>query len=205
MTLKPMNATLNVIAPPTLGVPVIAAGTVLATGYYDDPNTGQRYYYNASTDQWYYQLGTDLIPLSVSWAASPTPKLDLTEGDILRFNLTLRHIGPAVTREFYVAVGTNKTSGTFDEWLGYNQTTQISIPAHTALTIVTGVHVDLIIPGGAFLSNHDGEDGAAYCKIMNGVVLVEGENATPYYYDVCHIVSVEGEFTDLAIASFARI
>ncbi|GAJ04963.1 unnamed protein product, partial [marine sediment metagenome] len=53
----------------------------------------------------------------------------------------------------------------------------------------TSYYVDLVIPSG-----HAGEDGAAYCK-KDQFLIEEGKDSTPYYYDVCHIIPAEGEFT----------
>ncbi|GAJ03713.1 unnamed protein product, partial [marine sediment metagenome] len=170
--------------PPQVGVPVVAPGQVLASGYYTEQTTGQLYYYDAVNDQWYYYAAGLLYPLAISWKPSPSPKIDLAARDTLRFNLTFKYMGPAVTRKFYAAVGNNKTAGTFDEWSGYTTIKNISIPAKTTPTLITGQYVDIVVPTGEPLWGHHGEDGAAYCKIMDGFTLIEGENCTPQYYNV---------------------
>ncbi|MBA7506496.1 hypothetical protein ES706_05187 [subsurface metagenome] len=188
-----------------IGVPVVEPGQVLATGYYTEQTTGQLYYYDAEADQWYYYAAGYLYPLAVSWTPSPSPKIDLVAGDSLRFNLTFKYKGPAVTRTFYAAVGNNKTSGTFEEWSGYTATKNISIPAKTTPTLITGQYIDILVPSGEPFWGHHGEDGAAYCKIMNGFTLTEGVNCTPFYYNVCHIVPAAGEFTDFGITKFEKV
>lgn len=197
---------LSLLDPPTIGVPVVEPGQVLATGYYTEQTTGQLYYYDADKDQWYYVTAAGYIyPLAISWKPSPTVKIDLVAGDKLRFNLTFKYMGPAVTRKFYAAIGDNKTSGGFGEWSGYNVTKSISIPAKTTPTLITGQYIDIVVPTGEPFWGHHGEDGAAYCKIMDGFTLTEGENCTPYYYDVCHIVPAAGEFTEFAITKFEKV
>ena len=196
---------LNLLDPPAIGVPVITPGQVVATGYYTNPTTGQQYYYNANLDQWYYVAAGLLYPLAISWKPSPSSKIDLVAGDKLRFNLTFKYMGPAVTRNFYAAIGNNKTSGTFSEWSGYTATKSISIPAKTTPTLITGQYIDLTIPTGEPLWGHQGEDGAAYCKILDGFTMIEGENCTPLYYDVCHIVPAAGEFTEFGITKFEKV
>lgn len=186
--------------PSVIGVPVVEPGVVLASGYYIEQTSGQQYYYDANLDQWYYYAAGYYYPLAITWTPSPTTKIDLSAGDKLRFNLTFKYMGPAVERSFYVAIGSNKTSGTFDEWFGYNEVKSISIPVKATLTLITGQYIDIIIP-----STHQGEDGAAYCKILNGYTLIEGENCTPYYYDVCHIVPAVGEFTEFGITKFEKV
>lgn len=196
---------LNLLDPPQMGVPVVEPGVVLASGYYTEQTTGQLYYYDAVNDQWYYYAAGLFYPLAITWTPSPTAKIDLVGGDTLRFNLTFKYMGPAVTRSFYAAVGNNKTSGSFEEWSGYNATKNISIPAKTTPTLITGQYIDIVIPTGEPLWGHAGEDGAAYCKIMDGFTLVEGQNCTPYYYNVCHIVEAAGEFTEFAITKFEKV
>ena len=195
---------LNLLDPPAIGVPVITPGQVVATGYYTDPATGQQYYYNANLDQWYYVAAGLLYPLAISWKPSPSAKIDLVAGDILKFNLTFKYMGPAVNRSFYAAVGNNSKSGSFAEWSGYTATKSISIPAKTTPTLITGNHIEIAIPTGESFWGHSGEDGAAYCKILDGFTLVEGQNCTPQYYDVCHIVPAAGEFTEFGITSFVK-
>lgn len=196
---------LNLLDPPAIGVPVVEPGVVLASGYYTEQTTGQLYYYDAVNDQWYYYAAGLLYPLEISWKPSPTAKIDLTAGDKLRFNLTFKYKGPAVSRSFYAAIGNSKTSGSFEEWSGYNATKSIAIPAYETPTLITGKYIDIVIPSGTPLWEHGGEDGGAYCKITDGFTLIEGENCTPYYYNVCHIIPAEGEFTEFAITKFEKV
>jgi len=196
---------LSLLDPPQIGVPVVAPGQVLTSGYYTEQTTGQLYYYDAESDQWYYYAAGLLYPLAISWKPSPSPKIDLAAGDTLRFNLTFKYKGPAVTRKFYAAVGDNKTSGSFGEWSGYTTTKNISIPAKTTPTLITGQYIDIVVPTGEPLWGHHGEDGAAYCKIMDGFTLTEGVNCTPQYYNVCHIVPAAGEFTEFGITKFEKV
>ena len=192
---------LSLLDPPQVGVPVVEPGQVLTSGYYTEQTTGQLYYYDAVNDQWYYYAAGLLYPLAISWKPSPTPVIDLVGGDTLRFNLTFKYMGPMATRKFRAAVGDNKTSGSFGEWDGFNATKNIPIPAKSIPTLITGQYVDIVIPGG----KKEGWDGAAYCKIEDGFTFIEGENITPYYYDVCHIVPAEGEFTEFAITKFEKV
>ncbi len=167
--------------PPAIGVPVVEPGQVLASGYYTEQTSGQLYYYDVTDDQWYYVSATGLLyALAISWKPSPTAKIDLDGGETLRFNLTFKYMGPAVTRSFYAAIGSNKMSGTFAEWSGFNKVKDMLLPAYDTPTLITGRYVDIVVPTGS----HGGEDGAAYCKIVDGFTLIEGENCTPYYYDV---------------------
>lgn len=199
--MEALTVALDLTADLRIGVPVIPAGTVLTTGYYIDPSTGVRYYYNARQDQWYIVSGLSLIPLAISWKPSPSAKIDIAAGETLRFNLSFYYIGPAVTRTFYVALGANKTLGIFDEWSGGAAQSNISIPNCAVKTLITGKYVDIVISGAW---GHTGETAAAYCKILNGITLTEGVNCTPYYYNVCYVLAAKGEVTQFAIASFTK-
>ena len=197
---------LSLLDPPEVGVPVVEPGVVLASGYYTEQTSGQLYYYDAVNDQWYYVSAAGyLYPLAISWTPSPSAMIDLVAGDRLRFNLTFKYMGPAVTRTFYAAVGNNSKSGSFAEWTDFAVTKSISIPEHATPTTITGKYIDLVIPAGSAFWDHEGEDGAAYCKIMDGFTLTEGVNCTPYYYDVCHFVPAAGEFTEFGITKFEKV
>lgn len=185
------------IPPPEIGIPVVSPGVALATGYYSV--AGQQYYYNASLEQWYYVAAGLLYPLA-AWKPSPSDKLSLTGGiDKLRFRFTLKYIGPAVTRSFWAAVGDNKYSGSFNEWDGWQVQQSISIPECSTVTTITDKYIDVPIKTG-----RGGWDGAAYCKILDGLTLTDGKNWTGYYYDVFHIIGEGGEITEFGITKFEK-
>lgn len=187
--------------PTTIPVPILTAGEVLASGYYTDPVTEQLYYYDATANQWYYSAAGYLYPLALSWKPSPTPKIDLIGGvDKLRFRLSFKYKGPAVTQKFRACIGTNKMSGTFDAWSGYDAVKDIDIPKCLTITLITDKYIDIPIP----VDGRAGQDGAAYCK-KDQLLLIEGEDSTPLYYDVCHIVVPEGEFTNMLISKFEKV
>lgn len=189
--------------PSGIGVPVIEAGQVMTTGYYTDTVTGQQYYYNATLDQWYYSAAGLLYPLGISWRPSPSPKIELAAGDILRFLLSFYYMGPLpVTQTFYAAIGVNKTSGTFDEWSGFSARKSWVVPVSDTPSLHSNYYVDVVIP--STWPRHEGEDGAAYCK-KDQLIIEEGKDSTPYYYNVCYIIPAEGEFSDMKITKFEKI
>ncbi|GAH51099.1 unnamed protein product, partial [marine sediment metagenome] len=98
------------------------------------------------------------------------------------------------------ALGGNVKSGGFPEWSGYIVFKTIIIARHDTLDLITDKYIDIVIPP----DGHDGEDGAAYCK-KDQFFIEEGKDSTPYYYDVCHIVKAEGEFTDMTISKFEKV
>ena len=206
--MKALSVALDLTAESGIGVPIIPAGTTLASGYYTDPNTGIKYYYNAGYDQWYVVSGLSLIPLAISWQPSPSAKVDLLPGDTLRINLIFTYIGPAQTREFYAAIGDNKTSGSFGEWFGgFHSVKSIAIPLRSTLSVITGNYINITIPIDppfGYVWPSGGYDGAVYVKMVNGITLTEGVNCTPYYYNVVRVVTQAGEITNFALASFVK-
>lgn len=212
--IKTLNVVLGQIGaaqldPPAI-VPTLNPGEVLATGYYVDQVTGLYYYYNADYDRWYGVTVAGLLyALEANpWVASPSAKIDLVAGDKLRFNLSFKYMGPALTaRPFYAAVGDDKNpgeTGSFAEWTDWNVTKSLSIPEKTTPTLITGLYIDLVVPSGSAWWDHEGEDGAAYCKIMDGAPKV-GKTMTPYYCHVCHSVPAVGEFTNMVISKFEKV
>lgn len=201
----------NQLDPPEVGVPVVEPGQVLASGYYTEQTTGLQYYYDAPNDQWYLYAAGLLYPLAITWKPSPTPKIDLLPGDTLAIKLHFVYMGPAVTRTFYAALGTNKTSGSFSEWteiLGVEKW-WVETPVDIAKKLAPAAVIQFIylkIPvSTTIFGAHYGQDAACYCKIYNGFTLTEGQNCTPYYYDVCHVVALEGEFTEFGIIDFMKV
>ena len=205
--IKTLNVSLGQIGaaqvnPLEIAIPDVAPG-VYATGYYTDEATGIQYYYNANLDQWYYSAAGLYYPLGISWKPSPSPKIDLAAGDTLRFLLSFKFSGPLpVTQSFYAAIGTNETSGSFDEWSNFNAQKEWTIPASDTPVLHSNFYVDIVIPDT--FPRHEGQDGAAYCK-KDQLLIEEGKDSTPYYYDVCHIVPAEGEFTLMTISKFEKV
>ena len=189
------------VSTPRVPVPDFLYNQIQASGYVTDGSTGQVYYYNAQTEQWYYKVGSLLYPLAISWQPSPTTTmLQLVGGvDEVRFKLTFGYIGPAIEQEFIAFIGENKTSGSFASW--WNSVKICNIPRNDGPnpTIITSFFID--VPVG---TNKGGEDIACYLK-KDQTFIEEGTDSTPYYYNVGHIGEAEGDFSDLAITSFQKV
>lgn len=208
-----LGAVSGLVDPPAIGVPVVEPGVVLASGYYTEQTSGQLYYYDAINDQWYYVTAAGLLypAAAPSWKPSPSPKIELVGGDTLAIVLHFKYIGPAVTRTFRAALGDNKTSGSFAEWTEWFADEKwywegpVDIAEQDTPTGVTQ-YIYLPIPTKPEVwGDHGGKDAACYCKIMDGFTLTEGVNCTPYYYDVCHVIKVKGEFTEFSITEFLKV
>ena len=202
--IKTLEVSLGVIEaaqlnPSGIAIPDITQ-EIYATGYYADPLTGTEYYYDAPLDQWYYYVAGYIYPLAISWQPSPVAKINLAAGDTLRFLLSFKFMGPLPeTQVFKAFIGNNSKSGGFGEWDNFWAKKSWVIPASATPSLHTSYYVDLVIPSG-----HQGEDGAAYCK-KDQLLVEEGKDTTPYYYDVCHIVPAVGEFTEMKISKFEKV
>lgn len=173
---------------------------IYATGYYIDPLTGTEYYYDSINDQWYYYAAGYIYALGISWKPSPSPMINLGAGDTLRFLMSFKFAGPVpVTQVFKAFIGNNTKEGGFGEWDNFWATKEWVISSSDVPLLHDKFYVDLIIPSG-----HEGEDGAAYLK-KDQFFIEEGKDSTPYYYDVCHIVPAEGEFTEMKITKFEKV
>jgi len=180
-----------------------ALGSLVAladAGWYQDTLTGEYYYYDTTIAQWYIYSAGYLYPLawvppSLVWEPSPTPKIDVNVGDVLRLSLSYRYRGPAGKGfTLYAAVCNNNKTGEPAEWSGYTSSKGIWPPGSTTWKDITDT-LDIGMKTG--LMSHSGEDGAVYFKIEH--------YRSPAYYDAIHVVPAAGEFSELKIVSFARV
>lgn len=192
---KELTISLEQADPPALLAPAVPLGTV-ASGYYVDQQTGLQYYYNAYTDQWYLCQGTLLYALSESWVPSPTPVVNILPGESLRFNLSFTYQGIAQTIDFRAALGTNKTSGSFDEWSDGFVVKGIPLPECLSPTPITDKYIDVEVPAA-----RAGLEAAAYAKVEK--MFPGAGEISDYYYDVCKVVSAE--ITGMSIDSFEKV
>jgi len=70
--------------------------TGYTTGWYRDPITGERYYYDAATGKWYLLVSGLLYPLSIDYL-SPPKQLSIIPGDRVKITISYKYSGPAVT------------------------------------------------------------------------------------------------------------
>jgi len=194
-TTKELTISLGLSDPPELRAPAVALGTV-PSGYYTDPVTGLRYYYNASIDQWYLVQGLLLVPLSATWQPSPTATIDILPGEKLRLRLSFKYQGIAQTISFRAALGTNKTSGSFDEWSDAFVVADIYLTQCLTPTLITDKYIDVSIPPA-----RAGLKAAAYAKVEK-MLPATGE-ISDYYYNVCNIVAAG--ITELGITRFEKV
>ncbi len=186
-----------------LEVPELAAGQVLATGWYVDQATGLYYYYDAISGQWYYYAAGYIYPMAISWKPSPSPKLTLAVGDKLRIRLYFKYQGPAITNKtFHAAIG--EEPGAIPPPLGTDfaeikcQVWSFNIPRCDTVTEITDNYIEIVIPSAAA-----GECISAYVK-WEQMFVKEGESTTPLYYNVADVLPAAGEFSEFKISKFEK-
>jgi hypothetical protein len=181
------------------GMPVQQDPSV--SGWYVDPRTGQRVFYDSNTEKFYTQAGGVYIPLGYM---NPAPKqVAVAPGDRLRVTLSFKYTGPAISGVTgYYSIGINGMFG-FDERL--TQRTTFNIPQVTSPPSSPNVtdSYTFTIPTGIGTNWDD-----IYVKIFGGSPSLAGEASTPYlfcYENALTIAGVEPSITEFKIADFAKV
>ena len=74
------------------------------TGWYTDPATGEKYYYDAAAKQWYIQSAGYLYPLTIAKQTAPKT-VSIAPGDTLRVSFSYKYTGPAISVTEYASIG----------------------------------------------------------------------------------------------------
>ena len=174
---------------------------LLLPGWYVDPQTGQRIFYDPGSEKFYTMAGGVYIPLAYM---NPAPKqVAVAPGDRLRVTISFKYTGPAVTGVTgYYCVGTYGIFG-FDERLV--QRTTFNLPQVTSPPSVPNVSdsYTFTIPTGMDTNWDD-----IYVKIFGGSPSIAGEAGTPYlfaYENALTIAGIQPSITEFKISDFAKV
>ena len=182
----------------------------MVTGYYIDPSTGRRYYYDAAAGQWYLSSGVLLIPLEtapLAWEYRPwtgTALGNINVGDVIRVTATFRYAGPERSRNirislFHYEKGTTP-SGSMNEVAGANATRTLDFgPYSTPHT----VSAQLELTVGSEAAGRDLGVYAKFTDVLTGFVYQE--NCTYGYYGIASVIAAEGDFSDFEISSVQKV
>jgi len=185
-----------------LGALEVGALQTYATGWYRNTVTGQYYYYDASTNQWYVYTAGLLYALGYM---NPAPKtVSLSPGDKLKITISFQYRGPAIT-------------GVLSRWaigvygaLGFTEkvwaTPTIDIPANLTSTPVTVTkEVTLQLPATGV--GTDWND--IYVKMWGGTPDIGGSEQSPAqlfgYENALEIIGVQVSITDFKILDFVKV
>ncbi len=162
-------------------------------GWYVDPATGQRVFFDGETETFYTMAGGVYIPLAYM---NPAPKqVAVAPGDRLRITISYKYSGPAITgiKERFV-IGIYGTFGFNDAVSGENVR---NLPASSTPTSYTGEYV-LTIPANV---GNDWDD--IYCKVYGGSPSVP--EALLGYSQALLIVGKDPAISEFAIADFIKV
>jgi hypothetical protein len=162
-------------------------GQPYQAGWYLDPVTGQRVYYDPETQNFYTMAGGVYIPLGYM---NPSPKqVAIAPAERLRITISYKYSGPAITGAIeYFSVGVYGTFG-FDEKLVGKNTR--NLPASTTPTAYTGSYT-FTMPADVG-SNWDD----IYCKIYSGALFG--------YENALVIIGKDPAISDFTIADFVKV
>lgn len=200
MTMKTLDLSLKTIrvlqdgsAPPEQGL--------LSPGWYVDPQTGQRVFFDPNSQKFYTMAGGVYIPLGYM---NPAPKqVAVAPGDRLSVTISFKYTGPAVTGVTgYYCIGINGIFG-FDERMV--QRTTFNLPQVTTPPSYPNVSnsYTFTMPTGMGTDWND-----VYVKIFGGSPSIAGEATTPYifgYENALTIAGIQPSITEFKISDFAKV
>lgn len=164
-----------------------------AAGWYVDPRTGQRIFYDPNTQEFYTLAGGVYIPLDYM---NPAPKqVTLAPGDKLKITMSFMYSGPAISNLVcYYSIGVYGMWGFEQHITGQNTK---NIPQYTTPTLVTDSYT-FTIPSNVGTDWND-----IYCKIYGGTPSVP-QNLFGYE-NALLIVGKDPVISEFKISDFVKV
>jgi len=168
----------------------------LAAGWYQDPATGQWYYYDEEGNRYIYAAGY-LYPMHVFEPAQEV--VNLAHGDTLRISYSFKYSGPQKTVKPYASIGQKSWPSNFDEVLSVTGTSFSLSKSTTPLTYTKTIDVEITtaLEGGKHYS--------IYVKLIDGISMEEGETGSVALEDAIFVVSAEPTFSEFKITNYAQV
>ncbi len=184
MTIKTLEVTLNPLA--------------LAEGWYQDPSTGQWYYYDEDGFRYVYVAGY-LYPM-MTWEEAPKVE-NVKHGDTLRIFVSFKYSGSAKTCKLRGCIGNQGTVWpyNFDEVL-WAWSPSFTIGPYDNPTICNK-YVDIPITTSIATGKHY----SIYAKLENGVSFTEGVTGSVSLKDAIFVVSAEPTFSEFEITNYMKV
>lgn len=117
------------------GLDPVVGQQLAVSGYYIDPITGQKYYYDAALNQWYSVSATGFLIALTTYMNLRPKQVPLAPGESLKITLSFKYIGPALS-----GISTRYVIGVYGA-LGFTEkvyvVSTINIPANTTATPIT--------------------------------------------------------------------
>jgi len=184
MAIKTLEVTLNPLA--------------LTVGWYQDPATGQWYYYDEEGNRYIYAAGY-LYPMH-EW--EPAPKVvNVRHTDTLRIDVSFKYSGPAKTCKLRGVIGNLGTVWpyVFDEVI-YAHSPSFTIPESVDpetqdRSVSISISTELAV----------GTHYSIYAKLEDGISMKEGETGSVALRDAVFVVSAEPTFTEFQITDYVKV
>jgi len=168
--------------------------TGYTTGWYRDPITGQRYYYDAENKKWYIYAAGLLQPLAIAEQSAPKT-VTLQAGDSLKISISYRYTGPAITgAEEYFSIGYKDVLGYHPKVEGTN-TRNLPVCA-TAMPFTA--EKTLVVP-----SNVAADWNHIECKVWHGTPDVPETGLR--YINALAIVGIVANITEFTIVDYVKV
>jgi hypothetical protein len=166
---------------------------VYAAGWYQDPTTGQWYYYDEEGKRYTYVAG--MLYAMMAW--EPAPKVvNVRQGDTLRILVSFKYSGTAKTCKLYGCIGNLGAFDVFDEVLKATSPsfTLPESPSPTTFTKQVDIPITTAIAAGKSYS--------IYAKLIDGISFKEGETGSVALKDAVFVVSAEPTFSEFKITDY---
>ena len=165
----------------------------MASGWYIDPRSGVKVFYDPNTQNFYTQAGGVYIPLGYM---NPAPKqVSIGPGERLKITISYKYAGPAVSGALErFCIGVYGVFGFNETLVGENTR---SLPASTTPLSYTGSYT-FTIPAGV---GSDWDD--IYCKIYGGS---PGVPLTLFGYENALVIAgKDPSISEFSIVDFAKV
>lgn len=177
----------------------VALGTTMnpityATGWYQDPVTGEYLYYDASTGQWFVYAAGYIYPLTITEIYAPKV-VTVKAGDSLKISISYMYTGPeSVGVEEYFSIGRKDLLGYHPKVVGKNTRTLPITPTPTKFTSER----TLVIPTDVGLDWTYIE-----CKVWHGTPDVPETGIR--LKDALEVVGVEPDIAEFTIVDYVVV
>lgn len=169
---------------------------VYAAGWYQDPATGQWYYYDEEGRRYVYVAG--LLYAMMLW--EPAPKLvNVRHGDTLRILVSFKYSGSAKTCKLRGCIGNLGSWDVFDEVLKAWSPSFTLPDLATPATVTKQVDIPITTAIAA------GKNYSIYAKLEDGISFTEGKTGSVAFRDAVFVVSAEPTFSEFVITDYVKV
>jgi hypothetical protein len=171
---------------------------VVAAGWYQDPTTGQWYYYDEMGKRYVYVAGY-LYPMMLY---EPAPKVvNVKQGDTLRISVSFKYSGPSKTCKLRGCIGNLRDIWPYDfaEVL-VNWSTSFTLGPDTDPKAYTK-YVDILITTAIAA----GKSYSIYAKLEDSIGFEEDKTGSKALKDAVYVVSAEPTFTEFKITDYVKV